>query len=169
MTTAANGDRTIAKLLSIALIGTYLAAYKQPSFPALFRQSIRCDSLRCQWRTRAWHAIHELCFLASPKFPNCQSLPDFEASQLGAQFTAIQQFALQGPDQRVSTPLDLNGSLYVAKVIDFQPASNGQYGDPDVQEKLRRMIDEVLTREFLNDAQERAKLRTEVWVSQRLR
>ena len=102
------------------------------------------------------------------KFKGSRPLPELDANDLDAQFAAVQRFALEGPEQRVATPIELNGSLYVAKITEFHAASNGQFEDAAVQEKLRLLLDRVLSEEFMREAQERANVRTEVWISELL-
>lgn len=103
------------------------------------------------------------------KIQGARAYPELIASELGEEYATIRQFALDGPDQRVSGPIDLKGSIFVAKITQFEAVSNGQFEDAAVQERLRLFLDKVLADEFLRDAQARASARTEVWVSGQLR
>jgi len=79
----------------------------------------------------------------------------------------MRDFALAGPVGNVSQPIPRpNGMIDVVKVMQFLPARDGKFADPEVQAELRRIASDKVLREFREQALTRAKQRTEVWVYQ---
>jgi hypothetical protein len=79
----------------------------------------------------------------------------------------IRDFALQGPVGNVSQPIPrANGLIDVVKVMQFLPARDGKFADPDVQADIRRIASDQVLREFREQARNRANQRTEVWIYQ---
>ncbi|MEC8252980.1 MAG: peptidylprolyl isomerase [Planctomycetota bacterium] len=79
----------------------------------------------------------------------------------------IRDFALQGPVGNVSDPIPRsNGLVDVVKVMQFLPARDGKFTDPDVQADIRRIASDQVLREFREQALNRARQRTEVWIYQ---
>ena len=78
-------------------------------------------------------------------------------------------FALAGPEGRVSQPMALGDGIVVAKVIAHRPARNGKFEDAQVQGELRVFAENKVRAEFLGQALRRALDRTEYWVTPTLR
>ena len=79
----------------------------------------------------------------------------------------LRDFALRGPVGNVSQPIPRpNGMVDVVKVMQFLPARDGKFTDPEVQAELRRLASDKVLREFRQQALTRAQQRTEVWVYQ---
>ena len=79
----------------------------------------------------------------------------------------LRDFALQGPRGTVSPPIPRgNGLVDVVKIIQFVPARDGKFQDPDVQAELRQIASQKVIEELRAQAQSRAEQRTEVWIYQ---
>jgi hypothetical protein len=103
------------------------------------------------------------------KYPGAISLGEMVAEQLAADLAAVRQFALAGPAQRVSPPLEVqtrlapNGGFCLAKITEFRAAQNRTFDDPTVQAELRRYCQAKVIRELEDQALQRAYERTEAW------
>lgn len=82
---------------------------------------------------------------------------------------ALVDFALQGPVDRVSTPIPAQGGYLVARIVNFAPAAAGKFEDAEVQARLREICEKSVVQEFYKQALERAADRTEVWRSSEFR
>ncbi|MCA8973603.1 MAG: peptidyl-prolyl cis-trans isomerase [Planctomycetes bacterium] len=82
---------------------------------------------------------------------------------------AIVDFALAGPQDRVSAPIPVAGGFQVAKILAYAPPRAGRFEDADVQHELRRICLRKVTAEFKRQANNRASDRTEVWRSRPFR
>ena len=79
----------------------------------------------------------------------------------------LRDFAIQGPVGNVSQPIPRpNGLVDVVKVMQFLPAKDGKFADPEVQSDIRRIASDKVIREFRAQALQRARQRTEVWIYQ---
>lgn len=94
------------------------------------------------------------------RFAEAGRIDDALASSLVPE---LAQWALAGPLGNVSTPVERNGVVQLAKVVDYRPARNGRFEDPDVQNELRRICRNSVIGEFQKQALERARQRTEVY------
>lgn len=94
------------------------------------------------------------------RYPGSTRTDDAIASSM---IPELSQWALAGPLGAVSTPIERNGAVQLAKVVDYRPARNGRFEDLDVQNELRRLCRESVIGEFQKQALERARQRTEVW------
>jgi hypothetical protein len=83
--------------------------------------------------------------------------------------TEVADFALKGPENAVSAPIALGGAWRVVKIAAYSPARNGQFEDADVQVVLRDYCQRGVIEELRRQAVERAKQRTEAWVTPELR
>ncbi|MBL9078535.1 MAG: peptidyl-prolyl cis-trans isomerase [Planctomycetes bacterium] len=109
------------------------------------------------WRTQ------ELTSRAlAARFPGATAVDDANASAMVA---AVSQWALSGPQGKVSDPIAAGSAWQVAKVLAYLPARNGRFEDPDVQEELRAICRKGVVEEFEKQALERARQRSEVWVA----
>lgn len=77
----------------------------------------------------------------------------------------VAEFAKKGPAGAVSPPLELRGSWYVVRVVQYLPAENGRFEDPEVQARLRQVLQNRVRTEFEKQAIDRAEDRTVVWKS----
>ncbi len=93
------------------------------------------------------------------------AIPDVRVATLAPELAAVATFALAGPEDAVSEPIPFRGGFHVAKVTQFAAARDGRFEDPEVQAQLRRQCERDVQNEFTIQAYERAKQRTEAWVS----
>lgn len=77
----------------------------------------------------------------------------------------VAEFAEKGPAGAVSPPLQVGGSFYVVKILQYLPAENGRFEDPAVQARLRMVLQNRVRAEFEKQALDRAEERTVVWKS----
>lgn len=80
---------------------------------------------------------------------------------------ALVDFALAGPEGKVSAPMALADGVVVARILDHRPVRNGKFEDPEVQQQLRAIAQNKVINEFRGQALERALARTEVWTNNR--
>ena len=79
----------------------------------------------------------------------------------------LRDFALAGPVGNVSQPIPRgNGLIDIVKVMQFVPARNGKFEDPEVQAEVREIASRKVILEFRGQALKRARDRTEVWIYQ---
>ncbi len=141
--------------------------------PALARVSILVfrgnDALATAQRAAAaWREEDIDARRMADRFPDAIVLDEVSATSLAPELAAITTFALAGPLHNVSPPMVVDGAVRLAKITDFGPTRNGKFEDPDVQADLRNLCEKRVRAEFLLQALERAKLRTEVWESETL-
>ena len=111
------------------------------------------------WRTGDWTA-REVATRFGPATPaqvmRAKTLPK-----------PIRDFGLAGPVGSVSAPLPGAGGRHrVAKVMQFLPARNGRFEDPETQAQVRVIARRRVVDEFRAQALERARQRTEFWIYQ---
>ena len=94
------------------------------------------------------------------RFPGATAPDTMNVKALPAELT---KFALAGPVDRVSDPIEINGAFVVARIVQFVPARDSRFEDGEVQEDLRRVCERKVEAEFTKQALERARQRTEVW------
>jgi len=99
------------------------------------------------------------------RHPGSVSYPEQRSSALADFLKPVAEFAEAGPLGAVSPPLACRDSWFVARVVDYLPAADGRFEDPQVQAKLRRICQNRVLDEYRQQAMERAKVRTEVWRS----
>lgn len=99
------------------------------------------------------------------RHPGSVAYPEQRSSALADFLKPVADFAEAGPAGAVSPPLACRDSWFVARVLDYLPAANGRFEDPQVQAKLRRICQNQVLDEYRQQAMERAKVRTEVWRS----
>lgn len=98
------------------------------------------------------------------KYPGSTPLLSMRAKSLQPR---LRTFALQGPLGNVSEPIPRgNGLVDVVKVMQFVPARDGKFEDPEVQAELRQIANQKVLQEFRAQALGRARQRTEVWIYQ---
>jgi hypothetical protein len=96
------------------------------------------------------------------RFPDALATQDLNASSLRPE---LREFGEAGPLNTVSPPMVRPGGVDVAKVIAYLPARNGKFEDREVQEELRELCHRQVLGEFRHQALERARARTEVWIT----
>ena len=98
---------------------------------------------------------------------NFGSIPYAEqrSSALADFLKPVAVFAEAGPVGSVSPPLACRDSWFVARVVEYLPAANGRFEDPQVQARLRAICQNQVLNEFRQQAMQRARVRTEVWRS----
>ena len=109
------------------------------------------------WQTGDWTAqeVANRCKGVTP----AQSLP---AKLLEPKLKA---FGLAGPIGNVSPPTKgMRGTYKVVKIMQWQAANEGRFEDPRVQAIVRNIASKQVQLEFRQQAQERARDRTKVWV-----
>ena len=94
------------------------------------------------------------------RFPGAIGIDTMAASALVAELAT---FAMAGPVDRVSDPIESEREVIVAKIVLFAPARNGKFEDEDVQEQLRTLCERGVREEFTRQALDRARQRSEVW------
>jgi hypothetical protein len=74
-------------------------------------------------------------------------------------------FGLAGPFGRVSAPIPVegDGAVQVWKVVDHQPAREGRFEDPEVQNEIRRLLEDQVVENLMRQTTARALERTEPW------
>lgn len=98
-------------------------------------------------------------------FPGARSLGETGDEGLADHLQPVAEFAKKGPAGAVSPPLEIRGSWYVVRVLQYLPAENGRFEDPEVQARLRMVLQNRVRTEFEKQAIERAEDRTVVWKS----
>ena len=98
-------------------------------------------------------------------FPDARSLGETGDDGLADHLRPVAEFAQKGPAGAVSPPLEIRGAWYVARVLQYLPAENGRFEDPEVQARLRLALQNRVRTEFEKQAIERAEDRTVVWKS----
>jgi len=94
------------------------------------------------------------------RFPGAIGIDTMAAAALVPELAS---FALAGPVDRVSDPIEANREVLIAKIVLFAPARNGKFEDEDVQEQLRRLCERGVQDVFTQQALDRARQRSEVW------
>lgn len=97
------------------------------------------------------------------RFPGATALETMLAGSLRPE---LAEFARQGPAGAVSPPTWHDGVVELAKVLEFVPARDGRFEDPEVQEQVRNLAHQKVFAEFRAQAIKRARQRTEVWCYQ---
>ncbi|MCK5941725.1 MAG: peptidyl-prolyl cis-trans isomerase [Planctomycetes bacterium] len=98
------------------------------------------------------------------RFPGSTPLPAIRARDLQPK---LKEFALRGPVGNVSQPIPRgNGLVDVVRIMQYLPARDGKFEDPEVQAEVRRIASEKVILEFRGQALQRARQRTEVWIYQ---
>jgi len=98
------------------------------------------------------------------QFPGATPLRSMLAKDL---LPKLREFALKGPVANVSQPIPRgNGMVDIVKVMQFLPALDGKFEDPEVQARVRDIASKKVLLEFRAQALERARDRTEVWIYQ---
>lgn len=113
-----------------------------------------------------WRIEDIPCRALADRFRDATPIDNVLASSL---IPELASFALAGPVDRVSDPIESNGSVQVARIIAYLPASNGAFEDREVQDKLRTLCEGRVAEEFAFQALKRARERTEVWPRQQPR
>jgi len=107
------------------------------------------------WKSGDWSARE-----VAERIPDSTPLAPILGSKLAD--PRLSEFAGKGPVGNVSPPVERpDGSFHVLKIMQFAPARNGRFADPDVQAEVRRIAEERVIREFEAQALERARQRTE--------
>jgi len=119
---------------------------------------------RAQQASDIWAFQNLTAREVADQFPGSTPLLSMRAKSLQPK---LRDFALQGPRGTVSPPIPRgNGLVDVVKIIQFVPARDGKFQDPDVQAELRQIASQKVIEEFRAQAQSRAEQRTEVWIYQ---
>lgn len=98
-------------------------------------------------------------------FPGVNRASETGDEGLAEHLLPVAEFAKKGPVGAVSPPLEIRGSWFVARVVQYQPAENGRFEDPEVQARLRLALQNQVRTEFEKQAIGRAEERTVVWKS----
>jgi hypothetical protein len=110
------------------------------------------------WRTYNWTAA-EIAAKFGPEATAGLTLPARSLDR------SLKTWALAGPANQVSDPISIGrGNFKIAKIMEHITASDGQFEDPLVQAVVRRMARDKVLREFTEQAQQRARNRSMVWV-----
>lgn len=110
------------------------------------------------WRTYNWTARE----VAQKFSPGATPGITLQARSLPPELRA---FALAGPTGKVTDPIrEANGSYKVAKIVEHITARDGHFEDPEVQAEVREIARRKVILEFGQQAQQRARDRTKVWV-----
>jgi hypothetical protein len=114
----------------------------------------------------AWRADPKLDPRQVAQKGNGMVISVLPADQLSAQFQALREFALAGPEGAVSEPIAIGDAAQpqwnIAKIVRFRAAANDRFEDPKVQRTLREMCEMSVRVEFLEQARQRAEDRTQV-------
>jgi hypothetical protein len=78
-------------------------------------------------------------------------------------------FALGGPKGRVSEPIAAGTALRLVKIVDYLPAREGKFEDPEVQLEIRERLEREVILDLKAQALLRAEDRTYVWTSSLVR
>lgn len=98
-------------------------------------------------------------------YPDGHSLGDVGDEGLAEHLKPVAEFAQKGPAGTVSPPIEIRGSFFVVKVLQYLPAENGRFEDPEVQARLRVVLQNRVRAEFEKQALDLAEDRTVVWKS----
>lgn len=72
-------------------------------------------------------------------------------------------FALAGPKDKVSDPIESGSGYRVWKVLDFEPAKKEPFESPEVQRMIREFLEQRTRDRLMEQTRRRAKERTHVW------
>lgn len=73
------------------------------------------------------------------------------------------EFALAGPQGKVSDPIEVGSGYRVWKVLEFEAAKSEPFDSPEVQRLIREFLEQQARDRLLEQTRRRAKERTHVW------
>jgi hypothetical protein len=146
----------VAIVAEVAFVGTQQQEHARAAAAIWAKESIGAETLARQFADRGALRVTE-------------QLRVDDRSRESLNRADLIDFALRGPKGAVSEPMLAGTAVRLVKILDYLPARDGRFEDPEVQLEIRERLEREVILDLEAQALQRASDRTYVWVSSLVR